>query len=192
MPDKMMNYKQQVEWYTAIIIKALSLKNNNNYDGAISLMDSIISNQSALDSQLLCEAFSWRASFREDQGDLQNAEKDLREALSLSQDGSYSRYIIELELGTIAKKLKLVDKAIFWFKQALLSSTESREEIIGGTALKLFLNLKAQNSLNEQELSLCVRVIDHSWRLLNLSGKPDLSNLAKVADILIHAAGRTT
>lgn len=182
-----MSYKENVELMYKAMRKALALKRQNNYEAALSVINDFLSH--TLDSEQQSEALSFRANLKEEIGQYEEASKDLLTALSLSQEGSYIQYVLQLSLGSIFEKLCDRDEALSWYQKALLTCTKGTD-IAGGAALKKFLELRGENNFTDQEKALCQQVVEKSWTLLRIPGKPDLSNLKEVSEILIHSAGK--
>jgi tetratricopeptide (TPR) repeat protein len=182
-----MSYKENVELMYKAMGKALALKHQNNYQAALSVINDFLSH--TLDSEQRSEALSFRANLKEEIGQYEEASKDLLTALSLSKEGSYIQYTLELSLGGIFEKLGVRDEALSWYRKALLTCTKGTD-IVGGAALKKFLELKGENNFTDQEKALCQQVVERSWTLLRIPGRPALSNLKEVSEILIHSAGK--
>lgn len=132
--------------------------------------------------ELRSDALGLRAQFKERAGDLQGAKEDLSTALSLIGP-TYLRYVHELCLGSICEEQQQIEEALSWYRNALETSLEC-SDVSGGSALQSYLRLRGQNNLNPQEKGLCRQVIAHSWKLLRLPGKPNLTNLAIAADAI--------
>lgn len=163
--------------------KAAGFVTQGNYIDAIITMDNFLSID--IDPETRSEALSFRASLKEDIGDYTSAKEDLLQAIQLSPELSYSRYTIELGLGDVCERLGNYDEAIHWFKIALLTSING-EGISGGSALRSFVDKKGEGKLTEEDKTLCNRVAEKAWKLLEIQGEPDLSNLLKTAEILIN------
>ena len=182
-----MSYKETVESMYEAMRKALALKLQKDYQAALSVMNDFLSQN--MDSEQRSEALGFRADLKEEVGQYKEAAKDYLAALSLSQAESYAQYTIELSLGSISEKLGIRDEALSWYQKALLTCAKG-VGIAGGAALKIFLELKGENRITEEEKALCNQVVEKSWALLRIPGEPDLSNLKAVSETLIHWAGK--
>jgi tetratricopeptide (TPR) repeat protein len=131
----------------------------------------------ATDAEILSQALDMRAIFKEWQGDLEGAEKDLLQAHALAPPG-FGRYAVELGLGGICEKRQRPAEAVSWYRAALETSVEA-DGVAAGGALRSFLRLRPEQSLSPEERSLCARVVEHSWEVLELPGQPDLADLKK-------------
>jgi tetratricopeptide (TPR) repeat protein len=181
-----MSYKQTVELIYGKMRKALALKRQGDHTTAVSIINELLSKK--MDDELHSEVLALRADLKEDIGEYEGAKEDLLDALSLIPGNSYARYTLELSLGGICERLKSGAEATSWYQKALLTSFHA-EEVSGGTALMSFLRIRDEAELAEEERALCTQVALKSWKLLQLSGEPDLNNLKQVAERLIQVAG---
>ena len=115
------------------------------------------------------------------------AKDDLLAARSLTGP-NYERYVHELSLGSLFESQNLNEEAHAWYRTAL-NTCLLDNGTSGGTALKRLLQLCPATDLPLDDIALCSRVIEHSWRVLRLAGMPDLSDLEAAASIILHAQG---
>lgn len=182
-----MSYKETVESMYEAMRKALAFKRQNDYEAALSVITDFLSQH--LDSDQRSEALSFRANLKEQCGQYEEALTDLLTALSLTEAGSYEQYTLELGLGSVQEKLGMRDKALSWYRKALLTCAKG-VGISGGTALRRFVELRGENDITPDEKDLCRKAIEKSWTLFHLQGEPDLSNLKAISEILIHSQGK--
>ncbi len=136
------------------------------------------------------EALGFRASLREDNGDLEEARQDLLAALSLRPPASYQRYTLELALGNVAEKLGECEEAASCYSQAL-ETVANDPTTSGGSALLRLLQLRGEHGLKPDERVLAGHVAQQSWQLLHLEGEVDLEDLTRTAELLVKAQGRS-
>jgi hypothetical protein len=134
-------------------------------------------------------ALSYRAMTKEDIGNLPGAVEDLLRAHALSEPGTYNRYTLESSLGSLSAVIDRPDEAVSWLRAALHTVLECRD-VSGGSALRMFLGLRREDSLSPIERALCTEVAYQSWKVLRQPGEPDLTNLTDAADLLVELGSR--
>lgn len=139
-------------------------------------------------SDLRREAFGFRASIHQDQGDLLAAKADFLAALELAPTRDYVRCELEDSLGSVCQQLGEVEEADGWFLAAL-ESAAGDPRVAGGGLLKRLLRVRGERGLTPRERNLAVRVVRQGWVLLHLEGEPELVNLVGAADALLKAQG---
>jgi tetratricopeptide (TPR) repeat protein len=135
------------------------------------------------------QSLIYRGMIRESQGALEDAKQDWTDALSYASNGSYARYVSERSLGEVCEKLGLREQAERWYRAALATCVAGRK-FSGGLALKAFVKLKGPR-LSKQDETLVVAVAKKSWKALDLKGKPDLTDLGRLAETLAKRASET-
>lgn len=119
---------------------------------------------------LRSEVLGFRADLKEMLGRVEAAKADFLTARSLV-GATYGRYVHELSLASICRKLNQAEEAESWYRTALHTCLEGN--ISGGTALKEFLLLKCERTLSTDDRMLCSEVAERSWKTLGLAGRPD-------------------
>jgi HEAT repeat protein len=127
-------------------------------------------------------ALLYRGSIHEEQGRLQSARDDFAEAVRLFEAGSYVRYASELSLGQVCRVLGEPQSASTWYRAALETCDASIEAFSGGSALEGFLSMSP--SPTRTDLTLIRSVITKSWKLLEVSGAPDVTDLKAASAVI--------
>jgi tetratricopeptide (TPR) repeat protein len=135
-------------------------------------------------------ALLYRGSIHEEADDLERAKDDFVQAVGLLPPGSYARYTAELSAGQASAALGNADEAVKWYRQSLLTCAHAIELISGHTALKALLALVP--TLPPSDLQLARTVASKSWTVLELSGEPNLEDLASTIEILHGRASDPT
>ncbi len=180
-----MSYEEEVEFVYKHFREVLSLERSEKYDEAILLLTNLF--PTIRDPGLKSETIAYRANVYEKMGDFASAKKDLLYALSLIERENYPKYVLEMEIGIIHEKEYNKEEALSWYSRAL-STCVKTGNTSGDWAVRKFVNLKGENNLTKEERALCEEVVRASWKVLNLSGEPDLDNLIKTADYLTSVA----
>jgi hypothetical protein len=177
--------KARLGW-TEVFRRAWSLVKDGKLAEAISHIDAFLSLE--VDPESRSQALGFRAHIEERLGNAEKAKNDLLAARSLTGP-NYDRYVHELCLGSLFESQNLNEEARSWYRTALNTSLLDNGTS-GGTVLKRLLQLCPVANLPPDDIVLCRRVIEHSWRVLRLTGMPDLSDLEAAASIILHAEGR--
>jgi hypothetical protein len=156
-------------------------------EAAINKVNEVISTNPPTD--VACAALICRASAKDDLGDLPGALVDLQEGHRLSELGTYRRYTIELTIGGILSSMDEPEESISWYRTAL-QTVLAGKDLSGGSALRRFLELRGEDSLNSNEKALCAEVARTSWKTLRQAGEPDLTSLTNLAERLVAIGSR--
>lgn len=159
--------------WTEVMRKVTSLMQKDDFRAALSEVETFLAQEDYPD--IHSDALGMKASLKEELGDIQGAKQDLLVARSLIGP-SYGRYVHEISLGAIAQNQQQTDEALAWYRAALHTCIEG-QGISGGTALKKLVGLQGEKDLSADDRALCTEAARKSWRVLNLSGQPDLANL---------------
>jgi hypothetical protein len=172
--------------WTDVLRRALSLVKDGDLVEAVSHIDAFLSLE--VHPQVRSDALGFRAHIEERLGNTEEAKSDLLAARSLT-GANYGRYVRELSLGSLFERQNLNEEAYSWYRTAL-DTCLLDNGTSGGTALKGLLQLCPATNLPLDDIALCRRVIEHSWRVLRLPGSPDLSNLEAAASVIVDAQGQ--
>lgn len=134
-------------------------------------------------------ALSYRAMAKEEAGNYLGAVEDELQAHALTRPLTYSRYTRELSLGCLSALCGNRQEAISWFRTAINTARDG-EGISAGSALRKFLDLRGEATLDPSERTMCVEAIRHSWKVLRQSGEPDLTDLTQAANHLLELGSR--
>jgi hypothetical protein len=185
MSEDRQTEKAWLAW-TEVLRRALSLVKDGELAEAVSHIDAFLPLE--VDPEVRSDALGFRAHIEELLGNTEEAKSDLLAARLLTGP-NYQRYVHELSLGSLFERQNLNEEAHSWYRTAL-NTCLLDNGTSGGTALKGILQLCPATSLPLDDIALCRRVIEHSWRVLRLTGMPDLSDLEGAASIILHAQGR--
>jgi len=172
-------------WFE-IMRQVVSLLHGGDLGKALSRLDGFLS-QTA-DPELRSDALGMRAEVNRRLGSIERAIDDLLVARSLTGP-DYRRYVHELSLGALFESQNLQEQATSWYRAALNTCLLDKGTS-GGTALKRLLDLSPPTSLSPDDIDLCRKVVEHSWRVLRLPGDPGLLDLASAVSIIGEAQGR--
>jgi len=112
---------------------------------------------------------------RERSGDLSGGQRDWLDALAFASPGTFLRYSVEENLGRVCRKLVKPEEAQRWCRQALSTCAEG-DEFSGNRVLTEFLELN-EGKIPPADEELVVSVLNKSWRVLELPGSFDLTDL---------------
>ena len=185
MNDDQHPEKTRLDW-TEVFRRVWSLVKDGELAEGVPHIDAFLSRE--VDPELRSRALGFRAHIEERLGNPEEAKNDLLAARSLTGP-NYDRYVHELCLGDLFERQNLNEEAHSWYRTAL-DTCFLDNGTSGGTALKRLLQLCPATNLPLDDIALCRRVIGHSWRVLRLTGIPDLSDLESAATIVVDAEGR--
>jgi hypothetical protein len=174
------------EDWNNVLKRVVPLMMDEKFSAALEMVENFM--HSEMDNELRSSVLGTRAQLKEDLGDLEGARADLQLAISMVGP-SFSKYVNQCCLGEVSRKLGQHDQVVASYRAALRTCTES--EIPGGAALKRFLDALPQQTLSDDDRTLCSQVARRSWALVGLAGEPDVANLQLVASSLMaREAGR--
>src|SRR5689334_10555756 len=176
-------------WFSWIEVqtKATETWAEGDLAGAIRLIDSYLEGKVLPDLQRRAVAF--RGDLHEENGEQGAAMADFRLAHELSEKPDYERYTLELSLGGLSETLGDLNAADYWYVKAL-ETASADATISAGSGLLRLLKLRRGRSLDEKEHRLVEKVLQQSWNLLQVEGKPDFANLEMTAKKLVAAQGQ--
>lgn len=184
-----MSYEKEVEFVYKNFREVLSLERSNKFDEAILLLTNLL--PKIADPGLASETIAYRANIYERLGNYESAKKDLLYAISLIKGNNFSKYVLEIEIGSIYEKERNKKEALSWYQKAL-STCIKAGDTSGDSAVRRFVRLKGESNLTKEERDLCEEAVRVSWKVLNLSGEPDLNDLIIIADYLTRVASDRT
>lgn len=177
------------EWPTWGEVQKVALKRwaKGDLDSALTVIDEYT--RSSISPRTRSEALAFQGMMLEEKGDLEAAKKCYLTAFSLADSLDFHRYTLENALGSICRLLNQKEEALSWhiraMQTAVLDPTTS-----GASALEGFLDLKGEEPLAADEVTLCVAVVRQAWSLFSLPGNPDLKDLRGMIEVLTEASGR--
>lgn len=125
---------------------------------------------------------------KEELGTLEEARFNWLSGLESSTTGTFTTYSLEHNIGSSFEKQGLLDEAVSWFRKSLVTCAAGND-FSGEQALSDFCRLTS-GDLSDDDKRIVAIVLDKSWRVLGLSGKPDSEDLKASVRILgLHFAG---
>ena len=123
-----------------------------------------------------------------DMGDFNGARHDWLPALRLSAEGSFTKYLLQHNIGEAYEKEGRLNDATVWYRKALRTCAAGDEF----SADRTLLMLKSLNKgkILEKDRAIVATAIDKSWRVLQLPGLPDPDNLSKAITQLTQGLGK--
>ena len=143
-----------------------------NFDEAFSDIRTVIE-EGSLEMQV--SALLLSGMINDDLGNIFEARSDWQSAIPLSTEGSFAKYSLQSNIGESYAKEGEFEKAIGWFRNAI-ETCAGGDEFSGEKALSAFQALN--NGIPEKDARIVALAIEKSWRVLELPGFPDLSNLS--------------
>jgi hypothetical protein len=177
--------KDQKEW-DEVLRRVVGHMGTSDLRSALVELDAFL--ESDITAQVRSGALGFRAEVKQELGDLDSAEHDLHEAISLVGP-SYSRYVHELGLAGIYKRRGQPDVAASFYLDALRTCVAGKG-ISCGTALAGLLELKPEALLSDDDKRLCLEAVKRAWSLLRLPGDPDRLHLDEAALSIKSAEAR--
>ena len=144
---------------------------------------------SEVSSPFRARALGNRAELLLGLGKTEEASQDLLQALKIADGSSYTRFTNEFALGALYEQLGHRELAIEYLLKAVGTALQEGKTSVGGVLVRL-LRLVPMIDFSEEEDRLVVDAVRHSWRLLNLEGEPDISDIQGVAETLLRESSR--
>lgn len=121
--------------------------------------------------------FLLRGEIRGREGDSEEARVEWAAGLASSKAGSFGRFNLDYALGKSYERAGLKEKALASYFSAITTCAEGRH-FSGNRALAAFLTLN-DGQIPIEHKEIVASAIRKSWKVLEIAGKPDLSNLPK-------------
>ena len=132
--------------------------------------------------EMKSQSLFYRGMIQEDQGKITEAQQDWLKAHEYAKEGTFIRYELEHKIGESLERLNQNGEALNWYRRAL-NTCAGGNNFSGHQTLTSLLNLNG-GDLSTEDPSLLASVIEKSWLVLELAGKPDLENLPESIRIL--------
>lgn len=134
----------------------------------------------------------YQGMIREAEGSLDNAKRDWLEALQYAHEGTFLRYQLEYNVGDANERAGIPQEALSWYRAALTTCSRG-DEFSGNKTLTAFLRLSG-GEIPPEDRVLVSSVAVKSWRVLELSGEPDLKDLTatvkRLTEEFINTVGK--
>lgn len=131
----------------------------------------------------------YRGMINESQSSLDLAKRDWLEALQYGKEGTFLRYELEHNLGKACEGSGAVQEALSWYRTALKTCSTGKE-FSGNRTLTAFMRLSGAN-VSPDDYALLALVIQKSWAVLEIPGRPDLADLAASVNELMTRFNKT-
>jgi len=167
--------------FTAAQQRLVSAWHRGDLTTALSEIDAVLREGTAA---MKGQSLFYRGMIRQSEGSLEEAKQDWLEALRYAQEGTFLRYELEHNLGEASEKMDALADACRWYRNAL-ESCSTGEEFSGSRTLIAFMRLNG-GSVSSDDNALLASVIQKSWAVLEVPGRPDLTNLAASVNALTN------
>ncbi|HYU33014.1 MAG TPA: hypothetical protein VEW48_12700 [Thermoanaerobaculia bacterium] len=158
-----------------------------DYSRAIEGLNRFLQEQDS--PELRREILGLRGELMERQGRIREAKEDYLAAHALSTPATYGRYVLELMLASLHRKVQDSAGARSWFLKALETVVED-SLTSGATAIAGLVEQRGIAELTPRERILCEKALQQAWRLFSLPGEPELGNLHSALKALDDASMR--
>lgn len=152
---------------------------HGDFVGAAARIEAVINE---LTPEMRAHCLLLKGQMMDDQGSASDARRDWLTAIPYSRAGSFGRYCLEYEVGSSYEKSALRLEAIGFYRSAIQTCADG-DEFSCNKALSAFLTLNHGQIPSEDEM-LVAAAVEKSWRVLELEGHPDLSDLSKAVAAL--------
>jgi tetratricopeptide (TPR) repeat protein len=126
--------------------------------------------------EMKAQCIFYRGMIRQSMGSSEKAKQDWLQALSYAREGTFLRYELEHCLGEAYEESEALKEALQWYRTAL-GTCSTGEEFSGNKTLVAFMRLSGDN-ISPDDKALLASVIQKSWRVLEVPGELDLTDLA--------------
>jgi tetratricopeptide (TPR) repeat protein len=131
----------------------------------------------------------YRAMIAESQGHWEQVKEDSLNALQYANPGTFLRYQLEHMSGAYYHRLAITEDAVRWYQEAL-ETCDAGSDFSGHKTLAAFMRLRGENISPSDEV-LVAAVAKKSWRVLDLPGEPDLTDIRGTIQRLCEHFSRT-
>lgn len=136
-------------------------------------IDELISN---VTPEMKAHCLLFKGTIMKEQGLLKTARHEWRRAIPDSRTGSFVRACLEYEIGVSFENASLVNEARTYYRSAIETCAYG-DEFSGNKQLGAYLAINNGQILPGDEAAI-IAALKKSWRVLELSGEPDLTDLA--------------
>ena len=148
------------------------LWNRKDFDGALGVVDDIVLNG---DPKMQAQGQFFGGMILKDKGLPENARQFWLDAIPKATNQSYILYLLQYNIGFSFQDEGLTEKAAFWYRSALQTCVTG-DEFSGDQALTSLLLLLGGQIPKDDE-ALVIDAIEKSWRVLELPGMSDLTDI---------------
>ncbi len=154
-------------------LKTLTLLwQRKDFDGALGIVEKIIRLGSP---EMGAEALLFGGMIRQDQGLFDDARRMWIAALEHASERKFLLYMLQHKIGDSYQIEGSIEKALFWYRAAIQTCVTGNEFSCDQTLTALLSILKNQIPRDDEEQ--IALAIEKSWRVLELPGTPDLTDL---------------
>jgi hypothetical protein len=146
---------------------------HRDFNGALGEIEAVIDE---VTPDMKAHCLLLRGSIMNDQGLSTDARLDWIDAIQYSRAGSFTRHCLEYEVGKSFENEDSVDNARIYYRSAIQTCAHG-DEFAGNKALSAFLTLNG-GSIPVEDNTIVTAAVEKSWRILELPGDPDFTDLA--------------
>jgi tetratricopeptide (TPR) repeat protein len=158
--------------FNKLLGKMTALWHRRDFDNAKEILQRIILHG---DVDMQSQALLYRGMIKQDEGLLADARQDWLDAKSLANEGTFTLYLIQHNLGASYQRENLDEDAISWYRLALQTCIEANDFSCDQT-LSSFLSVSHGDIPKDDEMRV-IAAVETSWRVLGLPGLPNLTSL---------------
>lgn len=162
------------EAFNKELAKVTFLWNRKDFDGALNVLSEILIKG---DVYMRSQALLFSGMVKQDQGFLEDSRKSWLDAIPLTNDGTFTLYLLQHNLGDSYRREGLPEKAMSWYRSAIRTCVAG-DEFACDQTLTSFLFLSG-DQIPEDDEAAVANAVEKSWRVLELPGDPDLTDLRK-------------
>lgn len=177
--------KPETEW-PIIERRIAALWRKASYAQALSELNTFLASEPT--KEVARRALAYRGETHARCGEIDAARTDLGRAKRHAPNNSYERYALELRLGRICEDAGYLREARTHYLNAMRTVVRA-VDLAGGTALACLLRVSRAPVLSKKEARLAESVIQRSWEVLGLPGKPEVRDLARAVTMLEEKQG---
>lgn len=160
------------EEFDEIFAKITLMWNRREFAEALSKLEEVCQHATP-EKKAQCLLYS--GMIQQDQGLLEGARRAWLEAIPLSDEGTYLRCSLQNNIGKSLESEGRSEDAITWYRAAVQTCANG-DEFAANNALNALIELNGGRVSKEDE-SAVAAALKKSWRVLELPGTPNLSNL---------------
>jgi hypothetical protein len=179
-----LNKPSELEKWAAVQEQAYSAAQNEDWDRALCVLEGF--ERFCEDSRLRCSARAFRGDLQELRGDLNAALDDYLAAHAMAEELSFERCTLEEAIAALFLRQGQQPEADAWYLRALTTASRTTG-VCGISVLKALTRLRGSFSLSAHEQNLAEQVVKQSWKLRELPGEPNLTDLFQSAQTIDRA-----
>jgi len=128
-------------------------------------------------AEMKAEALYLSGLIKQDTANLDEAQQDWTKALTYSASGTFLQQNLEYEIGHVLEQKGCPDQALDWYRLALHTCAVG-DEFAADSVLAAFLRINGED-ISEPDRTVIEVAVRKSWRVLEVPGDPDLTDLPR-------------